>query len=196
MTVQIHDGEVIHSMDHYVLDLVGDNRSTAYFTVYELGMMRDVGSGLVALVRIATPSGTEDYCFGETIGLAARMQARLRHMDRAPSIGTTNAPLRADIRRDPTFTQGVHWSVTAADHSVSATWASPEASFLVHAPAPSFHAERDYTTVMVGYDEAELVIDGQRVGGAPYSHAEWERRLGRPLSSCHVAFGEIAVEAT
>jgi hypothetical protein len=184
-------------MDHFVLDLEGPDGSSAYFTVYSLSMMQDVGTGTVALLRISTSDGIHDHCFGETTELAARMQARLRDMQSqgvAPA-GTDGKPTQAMIRRSPSAERGVEWVVESADHLISASWSLPDPAFWLTAPAPAFHHKRDYATVMVGYREAELVVDGNMAEGDPYDHPLWRARLGRSFSSCHAALSETAVEA-
>jgi len=199
MTVDIHHGKVVHSMDHLVLDLATPDGADAYFTIYSIALMRDVGSGQIALLRVSTPEGVLDRCFGETIGLATRMQRRLRDIRSAggpaPSVGVDNAPHQATIRRSPTSDQREHCIVQSADHVISAEWSRPEPAFWLSAPAPAFHPTKDYVTTMVSYGRAELVVDGMRVLGDPYAHDEWQQRLGRPFSSCHVALAETAIEA-
>ena len=198
--IDIHDGEIVHSMDHFVLDLKTPENTNAYFTIYSLGMMRDVGTGLVALLRIETADGVIDGCYGETIGLAARMQRRLRTKgakeDGTPVAGMASTPIRATIRRAPTSQQGEHWTVETAEHTVVASWSHPEPAFWLSAPAPEFHATHDYSTAMISYREAELVVDGKTVDGSPFPHEVWEQRLQRPFSSCHAALSEIAIEAS
>lgn len=198
MTVDIHPGNVVHSMDHLVLDLATSDGSSAYLTIYSLALMRDVGPGRVALLRITRGDDVVDRCFGETIGLAARMQQRLRKAradgGNAPEVGITNPPIQASIRRTPTSAHGEHWMVESSENTIEASWSSPEPPIWLSAPAPSFHATRDYFTTMVSYRDSELVVDGHKVAGDPYPHALWEERLGRPFSSCHAAFAETAVE--
>lgn len=199
MKAEIHPGEVIHSMDHLVLDLATPDGAIAYFTIYSLGLMRDVGTGLVALIRVTTLDGILDRCFGETIGLAARMQRRLRTIrsdgGTAPAVGVENTPVQASIQRIATFGHGEQWLIESADHTISASWSAAETPFWLSAPAPAFHPERDYVTTMISYRRAELVVDGAVIDGAPYDHSGWEERLGRPFSSCHVALAETAIEA-
>lgn len=199
MTVDIHPGEVIHSMDHLVLDLGTSTGSIAYLTIYSLGLMRDVGSGRVALLRTETADGVVDRCFGETVELAERMQQRLRRIraegGAAPSVGLDHDPLQADIRRVAISEPGDHWLVESSDHVVSASWRYPEPAFWLSAPAPSFHPSHDYVTTMVSYGRADLVVDGLTIAGEPYEHADWEQRLGRPFSSCHAALSETAIGA-
>jgi len=198
MTVDIHPGNVVHSMDHLVLDLATPDGATAYFTIYSLALMRDVGKGKVALLQVSTPDGVLDRCFGETVELAGRMQRRLRGIraegSAAPAIGVGGAPVQASIQRVPTSGHGERWTVESVDHMISASWVSPEPAFWLSAPAPAFDPTRDYVTTMVGYRGAELVVDGTAITGDPYPHKEWERRLGRPFSSCHVALAETAIE--
>lgn len=197
MTVDIHPGEVVHSMDHLVLDLGTTDGTTAYFTLYSIGLMRDVGSGQVALLRVPTPEGVLDRCFGDTVGLAARMQRRLRAIrsegGAAPIVGLDHEPVQATIRRSSD--EGEHCVVQSGDHVISATWSEPEPAFWLSAPAPTFHPTRDYVTTMVSYRRAELVVDGTTVAGDPYAHDGWQQRLGRPFSSCHAALAETAIEA-
>jgi hypothetical protein len=194
LTVEIHTGEMVHAMDHLVLDLAGPDHGSVYFTIYSLTMMRDVGPGLVALMRVETTDDVVDLCFGETTELAERMQHRLRNID-PDGPGLEHAPLQASIRRLPAPDQEMRWIVESAEHTVSAHWSAAEPAFWLSAPAPTFHPTRDYATVMVGYRQAELVIDGRPVQGEPYDHAFWEERLERPFSSCHAALAETAVEA-
>jgi hypothetical protein len=140
-----------------------------------------------------------DRCFGETIGLAARMQHRLRTIrsegGSAPLVGADHPPAQASIRRLPTSGNAEHWIVRSDDHAITASWSDPEPPFWLSAPAPTFHPTRDYVTTMVSYQHAELVVDGTMVDGDPYVNDEWQQRLGRPFSSCHVAWAETAIEA-
>ncbi|HSJ29126.1 MAG TPA: hypothetical protein VLB67_13040 [Acidimicrobiia bacterium] len=194
MTTQIHPGEVVHSMDHLVLDLAAVTGQGAYFTIYSLGLMRDVGPGRVALMRVHVDGRTVDRCFAETIGLGMRMQSRLRAMG-GPTVGVDHTPIQATIRRVPTSGQGEHWVVESADHTVTASWSAPDRPFWLSAPAPVFHPTRDYVTTMIGYRHAELVLDGTDVPGVPYDHPGWGERFGFAFSSCHVALAETAIEA-
>lgn len=198
--VEIHPGSVVHSMDHLVLDLVGPEGTTAYFTIYSVALMRGVGPGRVALLRVATSDGVFDRCFGETIEHAARMQHRLRAIrsegGSVPLVGSDHAPARAAITRRTTSGSGEQWTVRSDDHTITASWSDPETPFWLSAPAPTFHPNRDYVTTMVSYQHAELVVDGVTVTGDAYSHGEWQQRLGRPFSSCHAALAETAIEAT
>jgi hypothetical protein len=185
-------------MDHLVLDLVGSGGASAYFTIYSLGIMRDVGPGLVALLRAGTPDGVVDFCFGETVEVAERMQARLRGLSQgggAPEVGIANPPVEASIRRVPCGEHEMRWTVESRHHTVSAHWSVAEPPIWLSAPAPAFHATRDYTTVLVGYRHAALVVDGHPVEGKPYDHSAWNQRLGQPFSSCHAALAETAVQA-
>jgi hypothetical protein len=198
MAVNIHPGKVVHSMDHLVLDLATAGKTTAYFTIYSLAFMLGVGPGRVALLRVSTPDGVTDRCFGETIGLAARMQHRLRTIrsegGAVPQVGLDTSPQRATIHRS-NASQGEHWMVQSDDHFISASWSDPAPAFWLSAPAPALHPTRDYVTSMVSYQRAELTVDGSILGGVPYAHDWWQQKLGRPFSSCHAALAETAIEA-
>ena len=199
-TIEIHPGTVVHSMDHLVLDLASPDGATAYFTIYSLAHMQGVGSGRVALLRVATPAGVLDRCFGETIELAERMQHRLKAIrsegSSAPLVGADHPPAQATITRLPTSEKVEHWMVRSDNHVIGASWGDPEPPFWLSAPAPTFHPTRDYVTTLVSYQHAELVVDGTTVAGDPFIHAEWQQRLGRRFSSCHMALAETAIEAS
>ena len=195
MTTEIHPGEVVHAMDHFVLDLATPDNTTAYFTIYSLGLMRQVGAGRVALLRVETLDGVIDRCFGDTVDLARRMQDRLKGIRAeggpSPAVGIDHPPLVASIRR----TSDERWLIESDQHTISASWSDGEAPFWLTAPAPAFHPTRDYATTFISYRQAELVVDGTTIDGQPYPHEAWEQRLGRPFSSCHVALAETAIEA-
>ena len=187
-------------MDHLVLDLAASDGSTAYFTIYSLGVMRDVGPGRVALLQVATPNGVVDHCFGEPVGVAARMQKRLKTIgaqrSSIPSVGIDCPPEDATIVRSTTSETCERWVVQSRDHVVSASWSDPEPALWLSAPAPAFHPTQDYFTTMISYRRAKLVIDGIPAAGRPFPHDLWQQRLGRPFSSCHAAFAESAVESS
>ncbi|MEX2422433.1 MAG: hypothetical protein WD990_00510 [Acidimicrobiia bacterium] len=186
-------------MDHLVLDIESDGSASAYFTIYSLGHMRDVGAGRVALLRIVTGGGVLDRCFSETPELGRRMQHRLRAIRAdggpAPEVGTTGPPIRASIRRLQGSDDEERWVVESPEHAVTVTWGAPEPPFWVSAPAGTFHPTRDYVTTMISYRQATLVVDDEQISGEPYDHAGWQQRLGKPFSSCHVALAETAIEA-
>lgn len=190
----------MHSMDHLVLDLANHIGPTAYFTIYSLGLMRGVGPGRVALLRLENQGGAVERCFGETVGLAARMQERLRAMrsegGSVPALGGDDAPAQATIRRLPSSNETEQWLIRSDDYEIVASWSDPEPALWLSAPAPAFHPTRDYVTTMVGYRHAELVVDGTRMTGKPYVHELWQQRLGRPFSSCHAALAETAIDTS
>lgn len=195
----VHPGEVVHSMDHLVLDITSGGTPTAYFTIYSLGHMRDVGAGRVALLRVFTADSAIDCCFSETIELGSRMQERLRTIrtggGSAPEAGTTGRPILATIRRLPGSDEEERWVVESPEHTIAATWSAPAPPFWVSAAAPTFHPSHDYVTTMISYRQASLVVDDTPISGQPYDHTSWEQRLGMPFSSCHVALAETAIEA-
>lgn len=195
----VHPGEVVHSMDHLVLDIMSGETPPAYFTIYSLGHMRDVGAGRVALLRVVTADEAIDRCFSETVELGTRMQQRLRTIRAnggpAPEAGTTDRPILATIRRLPGPDEEERWVVESPEHTITATWSAPEPPFWVSAPAPAFHPSHDYVTTMISYRRAGLVVDGTPIAGEPYDHTGWQQRLGLPFSSCHVALAETAIEA-
>ncbi|HUG74708.1 MAG TPA: hypothetical protein VMM81_03430 [Acidimicrobiia bacterium] len=187
-------------MDHFVLDLATPDIKIAYFTVYSLGHMAEMGSGRVALLSATTNVGLVDVCFAETLELGERMQARLRALrqdgGRAPEVGVSSTPVLGSFSLTPSEEGEFTWTVDSTAHRVEATWRSGHEPFFVSAPMGSFHPSRDYVATMISFGQADLRIDDDAVDGHPYPHAWFEEVLGRTFSSCHVALAETAVEAT
>ncbi len=193
----LHPGDVVHSMDHFVMELATARPPTSYFTIYALGLMPAVGSGHVALASVDHGGRRLDLCLAESLQLGERMQQRLRALGggAVPAGAVAAAPQLAHFSRLVSAGGEYRWVVESAAHRIEARWGGAEPAFWVSAPAPAFHPTRDYTSTFVGHWQAELVVDGLPVPGRPFDHAWWEERLGRRFSSCHVALAETAVEA-
>ncbi len=193
---RVHSGRVVHVMDHYVLELRTDDAAAAYVTVYDIHFMPEVGQGRVVLGVIPGPTDRRDFCLADDPDTALRLQGRLRRL--APHglpLDLETTPEVAEIRRDVSATESTRWVAESANHRVDVRWVAPVEPFAVTAPAGSFHPGLDYSAVMVDFAGGSVAVDGGDVGGDIFDHAAWGRRLGRPLSSCHAALGETAVEA-
>jgi hypothetical protein len=196
-----HPGRILQCFDHFVMDLRGSGSGAAYFTVYAVEYSPDLGTGHVAFLRTRDADGTElDLTFTDSPDMASRMQARLRHLtvsaDVSRGIGTRldQEALRATFHRHPWTSDGVGWTIDAdAGPTVEARWREPEEPIWTAAPAGTFTPERDILGMLAGFGSADLRLDEDEIGGEPWLDPWWERRLGRPFSSTHVALAEASL---
>ena len=61
------------------------------------------------------------------------------------------------------------------------------------APAPDLRADEDIWALFVEAHRASMTVDGRPVVGEPFPDDVWVSKLGRPLSSAHVALSEVRV---
>ena len=197
----IHPGRVLQCFDHFVIDLRGAASAAAYFTVYAVEYSPDLGTGHVAFLRTRDAGGVElDLTFTDAEGLAGRMQARLRGIAATTSIsrgiGTSleQRALSARFQRHPWTEEGVGWTIAAdGGPTVEARWRQPEEPIWTAAMAGTFTSERDILGMLAGFGAADLRLDGHPVEGEPWLDPWWERRVGRPFSSTHVALAEASL---
>lgn len=221
--VEVHDGPVVHVMDHYVMEVGGASGVAGYLTVYDLTWMPEVGRGTVALARMRLPDGRDLNVAGaQDPELARRMQQRLKGVfaglddrgdagsDKAASVDHQRrpsieldldvAPQPMDLRRCAEGVGDIGWRMTAMSASggvsVEAWWRRPTPPSWMSAPAGSLHPTRSITATMVSYDDVSLVVDGVSVPARPLRHDWWSAHLERPWSSAHVAFAETAITDT
>jgi hypothetical protein len=197
----IHPGRILQCFDHFVIDLHGDDGTAAYFTVYAVEYSPELGTGHVAFLRIRTADGSDtDLTFADAPDMARRMQARLRRlrattdMSRGVDTSLEQEPLTAEFQRGGWTDDGVSWRIRAdSGPLVEAHWGSPEPPIWTAAMAGTFATERDIVGMLAGFGAASLIVDGARVSGQPWPDPWWERRLGRPFSSTHVALAEASL---
>lgn len=184
-----------------MIDLRGADGSAAYFTVYAVEYSPELGTGHVAFLRTRDAGGAElDLTLTDSPDMAARMQARLRHLtatrDVSRGIGTSLEQLAvaATFHRHPWTGDGVGWTVRAdGGPTIEAHWRAPEEPIWTAAMAGTFTPERDILGMLAGFGAASLTVDGDAVPGEPWRDPWWERRLGRPFSSTHVALAEASL---
>ena len=196
-----HPGRILQCFDHFVIDLRDDGGQAAYFTVYAVEYSPELGTGHVAFLRTREADGQElDLTLTDAPDMAARMQARLRHLtatrDVSRGIGTSleQTAATATFQRHPWTADGVAWTVRADEGpTIEARWLEPDEPIWTAAAAGTFTPERDILGMLAGFAGASLTIDGDAVPGRPWVDPWWEQRLGRPFSSTHVALAEASL---
>lgn len=207
----IHPGQILQCFDHFVVDLRGEGRQAAYFTVYAVEYSPELGTGHVAFLRVrsADPEADVDLTLTDAPETARRMQARLRRMiatvDISRGVGTEleQEPLPARFTRLPWTEEGVGWRVEPTSDAgppeggfpaaIEASWRGGARPIWTAAMAGTFTGERDILGMLAEFDEASLRIGDHEVAGRPYQDPWWDSRLGRPFSSCHVALAEASL---
>ena len=197
----VHPGRILQCFDHFVIDLRAADGSAAYLTVYAVEYSPELGTGHVAFFRTRDGGGRElDLTWTDAPEMAARMQARLRtivaSVDVSRGIGTSldQAALPATFTRHAWTDAGVGWTVDAGSGpTVEAWWREPDEPIWTGAKAGTFTPERDILGMMAGFGAADLLLDGDQIAGEPWLDPWWERRLGRPFSSTHVALAEASL---
>lgn len=200
----IHPGRILQCFDHFVIDLRGEGRAATYFTVYAVEYSPELGTGHVAFLRArdTDPHADLDVTLTDTPDLARRMQTRLKRLiatvDVSRGIGTEldQEPVLARFERGRWTGTGVDWRIAPQDAGtpeIEARWADGEEPVWTAAMAGTFTGERDILGVMAAFESASVRIGGWEAPGAPYHDPWWERRIGRPFSSCHVALAESSL---
>jgi hypothetical protein len=197
----VHPGRVLQCFDHFVIDLRAEGSAAAYFTVYAVEYSPELGTGQVAFLRTRDAAGRElDLTLTDAPDMASRMQARLRRLmatvDVSRGIGTSleQAAVAATFHRHPWTADGVGWTIRAEGGlTIEARWLEPEEPIWTAAVAGTFTPERDILGMLAAFGSAHLRVDGDVVPGSPWQDPWWERRLGRPFSSTHVALGESSL---
>lgn len=200
--MRIHPGQVIHAMDHYVMAIRNEQqRSAAFFSLYSLAYMPEVGAGHCCFLRIRTADGTGDVdlAFSETPEIGAAMRRRLQAMVPVANphgglgVDLDIEPELATFHRLPGPSDRFRYRVVADDHEICASWFDPEVPVWFAAPRGSFHEGRDLLGTIISCRGTALTVDGARVAGDAYADEAWEERLDRAFSSSHVALGEAAL---
>ena len=195
MPAIIHPGAVIHCWDHLVITLRDEatGTETGFLSLYAIAYSATLGAGHVALVEV--PGAGDDglaATFTDDIGLGERQQSRLQSMGEGRA-ALRRPPIVARFERVPYDADGFGFRVTSADHSIEAQWLQPDPPFWVDGQNGGFHDSEDIWALMVGAQQASLIVDGRATPGAPFEDDVWRPKLGRPLSSAHGAFAEVRV---
>ena len=186
----IHPGRMIHIWDHLVIMLRDQERETAFLSWYAITWSESLGAGNVALVEL--PERSLAITVADDLGLGERQQARLRAM------GTNRAalegpPVHGTFERSPFGPGGFGVRISTATTVIEARWLDPSEPFWADGEGGGFSPAEDIWSAFVESPRATIAIDGVAVPGAPFMDDVWVPKLGRALSSAHVAFAEVRV---
>ena len=103
------------------------------------------------------------------------------------------APILASFERSPFSVRGFGVRIVSGTKSIDARWLDPSEPFWVDGEGGGFSATEDIWSAFVEAARATIAVDGAAVPGLPFMDDIWVPKLGRALSSAHVAFAEVRV---
>jgi hypothetical protein len=189
----IHPGAVIHGWDHFVITLRdAAGRRSAFLTLYAITYSATLGAGNVAFLRVDDPAVDLDVALTDAPEVAARMQERLGRMGQT-DVDRDRPPIEALFTRHRAGPDGFGFSISWQAHTMEARWIDPTLPFWMIAPAPDLKADEDIWALFVEAPRASLTVDGRPIAGEPFPDDVWVAKVGRSLSSAHVALSEVRV---
>lgn len=186
--VRLHPGEVIHVWDHYVIGL-RDGDLERQLSLYAITYSPELGSGTVCLL---TGSDAPTRLYADEPDLGQAMAERLRRMG-TPDERLTSEVTTASFRRSALPEGGFAWLVDYEAGRVEGRWEATSPAVWAQGPAPAFWAEEDIWACFVEAGRASIEVDGTPLSGDVFEQQEWAPKLGRTLSSAHVALAEVRV---
>ncbi len=193
MPAAIHPGAVLHGWDHFVITLRDDTgRRSAFLSLYAITYSATLGAGQVAFLRVDDPAASLNVVVSDAPEVAARMKERLARMGHT-EVDLRGPSVEALFTRHHVGPSGFGFAINWQAHTVEARWIEPSAPFWMMAPAPDLRADEDIWALFVEAHRASMTVDGRPVVGEPFPDDVWVSKLGRPLSSAHVALSEVRV---
>ena len=189
LVARIHRGPVLHCWDHFVIGLRAEAGEETTLSLYAIGYSPTLGSGHVAFLDVADGPV---LAWEDVPGLGSRMKARFQDIDLAGR--TVEAAVEsARFERHPMTSEGFGFSVRSAGSTLEARWTSPEPAFWTEGPAPAFWEREDIWACFIDAPEAEIRLNERMLPGSAFEDDRWRPKLGRSLSSAHVALSEVRV---
>jgi hypothetical protein len=188
MPARLHPGRVTHVWDHFVMGLRDGEGRTSLLSLYAVAWSPELGGGHVCVLD--RPNAGR-LVLADPVSLGERMQERLRALGgAAPAVAVTQAA----FARHPAGADGLGWTIHFAGGRLDARWEGLEEPFWAEGPAPAFWQAEDIWASFLAASEATVVVDGRKLAASPYVDDAWTPKLGRPLSSAHVALAEVRVK--
>jgi len=205
MPARIHPGSLVHVWDHFVITLRRADGAETLLSLYAITYSATLGPGHVAFLRgFGLDGETLAACYADDPSLGERMQARLRAMG-GSGAELSGRPIEARFERHPYRAGSLGFTIHAPDGPdapgapegprgpLVARWEAAGQPFWVEGPAPDFSPAEDIWACFVEANEASITLSGRSIPGQPYVDPVWLPKLGRALSSAHVALAEVRV---
>ncbi len=189
IVAKLHRGRVVHCWDHFVIGLRGRAAAETTLSLYAISYSPTLGSGHVAFLDVADGPV---LAWEDVHGLGSRMQARFRDIA-LPGRSVEAAVESARFERRSMTSEAFGFSIRSARSTLEARWTNPEPAFWTEGPAPAFWEHEDIWACFIDSPEAEIRLDGESLPGSAFEDDRWQPKLGRSLSSAHVALSEVRV---
>lgn len=194
-TARIHP-PIERVMDHHLLFLKSKGSSpdpSFLLSLFTFRYIRHVGAGHVAFVA-ASINGEEraltlsddERVGAEVLPLFAPRRSREAFLAGGVAPATFGAPTLGGPQA---------WRIDGAGLAIEASWDDIAPPFLASGPSPNRPEMFDVHSVLFEAGSARASINGIAVVGSPYANDTWTPWLGRPVSSCLFAIGEVLVES-
>jgi hypothetical protein len=85
------------------------------------------------------------------------------------------------------------WVIAAPGMRIEASWTNLGPPLLAYGPSPGRPESADIHSLLREANDVHVSVDRAPVAGSPYTNSVWIPWLGRPLSSCLVALGEVVI---
>ena len=187
----IHPGAVRAIFDHLILALATDPGAGPSFLYshYSIRWARDGVVGELAYIQLDRDGRRERLVVTDEPRSASSAARRFSPAAWDPA-DARRTPIVARFERSCLGGPTVRETVTADGLSLTAEWSDLAAPLFAQGPAPRVPSE-DITSTLLEARSARATLDGRPVAGKPYPNDGWVAWLGRPLSSCVVAIGEV-----
>lgn len=188
----VHPGRIQAIFDHLILGLKTDPEAPEPGFLLSHWSFRWSAEGLTGnLAYLQAPiDGTlRRLVLSDSLALADRHASRLAPRGWLPADMESPVVL-ARFERSDDWPDTVHERVSGAALELVVAWSQLAPPVFAQGPAPRA-PEQDIVSVLIEAAEARAAVDGRRAAGSPFNNDIWIPWLGRSLSSCLVALGEV-----
>lgn len=187
----IHPGAVRAIFDHLILALATEPGAgpSFLFSHYTIRWSDDGVVGELAYVQLERDGVRERLVVTDDVVVAEAHRDRLfpAAWDRTDVAGP---PLMARFERSGLGSPIVREMVTGDGLRLLAEWSDLAPPIFAQGPAPAIPTE-DIMSTLIDARVGRAFLDGVRVPGEAYPNPAWEAWLGRSMTSCVVAIGEV-----
>lgn len=188
----VHPGRIQAIFDHLILSLKTD------LDVPEPGFLLSHWSfrwsaeglaGNLAYLQATIDGSLRRQVLTDSPALADRHASRMAPRGWLPA-DLESPVVLARFERSDDWPDAVREHVSGAGLELEVAWSNLAPPVFAQGPAPRA-PEQDIVSVLLEAADATAAIDGRPVAGSPFSNDIWIPWLGRSLSSCVVALGEV-----